>query len=427
MNNDNNLNGNVIGNVNSTNTMPNSTPNINNEIETLDVLGGSEPNNAGQQAILNNTNNNQVATPTNNMAGGNTMGPSNPMPEPAFTNPQNINPMPGFENSNIIGTPPPANFEPDKQPKKKTHKFIFIIIVLILLAAVGFGTYYILKYTNILNLNNSVKIEPKDIEFNIGDVLSDSVQDYANITGTDIKNCSINLNEVRQNIDKEGTYKFIVECGETQATGNFVIKDNKEIEVDLLTVVKAKNETVEAKEFIKDEEELTIEFVDESKVQEILQGENGIYDVDLTISNGSKTKDVKGQLVIIDYPVKGYLTCSKEEDKNNYKLTTYEKFAISLDSAKVNVYGGFAQEIFSLEFNSESDYANYVATYKSSNTLTIDDMTGPVAFDNTKKTITFTNILDNEEVYNRYSQDNIKTYRTIIDYFKGQKYTCIYE
>lgn len=457
MNNDtnSNLNGTVLGNVDNTNLNPNPIP-----TETVESLDNVVPENLNNGQVVNNmmaqpqqqselvqTEQSAQNTffnnpPVNDINTGSlNEGPQiqstviEPVqqvePTPAYTNPQTINPapMPGFESSDTIGTQPPISLEPEKQPKKKTNKVLFIIIILILLAGVGFGTYYVLNYTDLLSKAEQISIVTNDLEINMGDPLSTNISDYATITGTDSKNCSLNTMDVDNK--KEGTYEFKITCGETIKTGTIKVVDNSVLEVETQKVYKAKGETLEANEFIKDANSaLTYQFVDETSINSLLNGEAGTYTVKIRVtSKNNKSIEVDATLVIMQYAIKGYLVCSTNEqniENSNASMTVSEKFAIVNDGN--NGYGKIAEEIHTFKFTDETEYSNLLATYKTENKITINNITGSTTFDDTTLTITIANEKENDKVVSEYGEVNLQNYSTIKTHFeKTLGYKCVYE
>lgn len=448
MNNDtnNNLNGTVLGSVNNTNLNNGFNQMPNSPVETLDSnFGNQNPGITGSQVVNNNPISSQDGQntffnnpPVNGMSQPN-QGMVNEVPnvqpsvEPAYTNPQSINPapMPGFENSNMIGTTPPISFEPEKKPKKKGDKILFIIIVLLALAGVGFGTYYVLNYTDLLNniQKEQVNVTTNNLEINVGDSLSTSIADYATITGTDTRNCSLNTNNV--DVTKQGTYEYQVTCGETVKTGIVTVVDNTELVVNTKKVYKVKNDTLKASEFaLNTDENLTYEFVDQTAVDSLLTGEYGTYIVKIKVTSQSgKTIEVDGTLVLIEYAIKGHLICTSKEQNitdSSAVMTVSEKFAIVNDGK--NGYGNIAYEIHTFKFSDETEYTTYLASYKNNNEITINNITGDTSFNDEELTITITNEKDNNVVINEYGLSNMEKYSSIKSYFSTTLgYTCTYK
>lgn len=466
MNNENNNNsysGQVLGNVN--NNLGNMQPET---LETLDTNNSAMPiNNTMNSNMNNNVNsgiNNNIDNQVNNnsymannvnmgnvnntgMVNNETMMQTPPVnnsnmqnpttgtytppvtPEPAYTNPQTISPMPGFENQGTIGTTPPISFEPEKQPKKKgSNKTLFVIIVIVLLFGVGFGTYYVLNYTDLLSSKPKVEITTKDIDINLGDTLSDDINNYASVIGTDIKNCSLELLEV--NVNAEGTYNYQVTCGEVVKKGTINVKDNRELDIEVQKVYKVKGDTIEPQEFISNlDSNYTYEFVNKEEVENYLNGEIGTYQIKINVTSGTKTKEVDAELVILQYKIIGYLTCkSKEQTLTNSstKKIVKEEFALAGDGDFG--FGKVANEIYEFKFADETEYSNYVAKYKTDNTITIDNITGTAKFDDENLTITLTNSVSESELITKYGESNITNYRSIKKYFIDTLgYECSYK
>jgi len=423
-NENNNFNGEVLGSVDNTNNLSsNPMPTEVETLETLDTSIVTPINEVNNSQVIDNSN-----VVMNSQIENNTPAPQPVTPEPAYTNPQNINPMPGFEHSNTIGTTPPISLEPEKEPKKKkSNKTLFILVIIIVLFGVGFGTYYVLKYTDILNNTPKITITTKTLDINMGEVLSNDINDYASVAGTDIKNCNINKDTV--NTEVAGTYTYQITCGEIYKSGTINVVDNTELLVNTKSLYKVKGSTVEAKDFIANlNEDYTYEILNSEEVNGYLNGEEGTYVVKIKATSGTKTKEVEAKLVIIKYEIKGYLICSSNPQNLENSSTTKvlsEKFAIVNDGN--NGFGGLTTESYIFKFTDETEYTNYLAEYKNKGTLTIDNVTGQVEFNDTDLTITISNEKTKEEVIAKYGENNMENYRSIRSYFMNTlKYTCPY-
>jgi len=447
----NNLNGTVLGNVNN-DVNVNNNPMPNNEnVEMLDM--GTNPVAQDNQAIGVNPNvgvNNEVQSQstffnnppvneveTNANEGFNSSVVNEPLPSaqpaPAYTSLQQIDPtpMPGFENSNMIGTTPPINLEPEKQPKnKKSNKILFIILVLIVLAGVGFGTYYVLNYTDLLNKETKISIKTKDIEINIGDELSDEIKDYATISGTDTKNCSLDKTNVK--VSEIGEYTYKITCGKTVESGKITVVDNSELIVKSKTVYKSIGESLEASEFINElNSEYAYEFVDAETVKTNLTAE-GVYTIKINATGkNDKTIEIDAKLVVLQYPIKGYLTCSSNGQNitdSSATMTISNKFAIAKDINNQNIYGKVAFEVYSFKYTDETEYTNLLATYKTDGKITINNISGETEFNDQELTITISKEKENTELYTEHGETTFEKFSTIKSYFESTKgYTCTYK
>ena len=192
----------VLGNVDnsvSTSNPENLGETLNNPtMQVMDNLGGNEvlTGNNNEKQLDNSINNSVIEPSLNNNSSMVMEGPSvkNEPPfeaPPAYTNPQTIEPVTNnYEPQGSIGMTPPVSLEAEKKPKKEPNKTLFIVIVLIALAAVGLGTYYVLNYTDLFAKKEEITIETKNIEINIGEALPESITEYATITGTIVSNCN---------------------------------------------------------------------------------------------------------------------------------------------------------------------------------------------------------------------------------------------
>lgn len=347
---------------------------------------------------------------------------------PNYTNPQSINPqpMPGFENPNDIGKTPPISLEPEKEPKKKMNKTLFVVIIIVVLFIVGFGVYYVLQYTDLLNHSNTqVTVQTKDLEFNLGDNLPTDISEYATITGTDTKNCSIDMLSV--DTTTAGTYSYTVSCGETKSTGQITIVDNGSESYEVKTVYASIDEEIAASSFIKgDTTGLSVSFVDETIVKNYL-ATAGSYEVTLKVVDASNREStLTGKLVVLEYKIAGYYECEKvvPTTEEGMTISVKERFGLF---ASTFAYSGVTIEEYHFVLSSEESYADLKAEYQTKKTLTINNITSSeVVFDDTNKEITFTEYRDNDEVLNEYGSDNMKNYSSILTYFKDSDYTCKY-
>jgi len=453
MNNDlnNDQSGMVLGNIDLTqndNGVPNNTGNQTSMVESLDdsqVLPSNdslmENNTTG--LVMDNTISPVIEQPpqAENVPPQVESVPPQPMPDSQVMNPtpqpQPPQPTPqtGFQPQNAIGTTPPVSLEPEKKPKKPMNKTIFVILVIVALLGVGFGTYYILNYTDLLTKKEDIVIETKNLELELGATLPSTIAEYATITGTNISNCNpVDASEV--NVNAVGVYKYTITCGNVSKIGTIAIVDNSELVVQTKTVYKSKGETVTAKEFAALENDgLTYEFVSQSDVDAALASEKGTYPVKLKVSNGTKTNEEEANLVILEYKIKGYVTCeanSQVVDEINASKVTAEKFGI-FDDESVS-YAGFGYEITTFTFTDATIYKQYEDEFKENGKVTIDGINGITEFSTNSDGASVIRIiteLDNNKTLLEYGEENMKDYSSITKYFgktaTGLGYSCSFK
>lgn len=427
----NNLNGTVLGSVDNLNATPNLEPN--NDIPSGEVIDTLSSNNDGIKEggqFFNVPNNpNPTSEPVNNFTNPETLGNSEP------------NLMPGFENSNPTGltpptyldsnpTPSPVN-EPSKLKNKQSNKILFIVVIILVLIAVGGGTYYILRYTKLLNFNkNTINVTPNNLEINLGDELPNN-NEFATVTGTSIDSCTIDKSNI--DLTKEGTYNFTITCGNITKSGNVTIVDNSPITVSLKEAYAVVGDTVDVIDFINEvSDDLTYEFTDENTIIDYLK-EEGEYNVPIKVSANNKSKEVMGKLYVTEYKIKGYLICSTNPQNvanSSATMTLSNKLSIvNNTSLGENAYGNLGFEVYTFTFTDESEYASYLATYNSEGKISINEINSDNAiFDDNKKTITITIKIDNTKLYNEYGESIFNKYTDMKNHFEsdlGQ--TCIYQ
>lgn len=362
------------------------------------------------------------ATPVNN---GQTISQppiENKPIENAYTNVNSINP--NSVSNNSIGTNPPISLNSEKTPKKKGNKTLFVIIVLLLLIGVGLGTYYVLNYTDLLVKKSSVNISTKNMTLNVGDSISNNVNDFATITGTSSNNCILNTNNI--DLTKEGTYKFTVTCSNIVKEGTVTVVDNKPINIETQTVYSIKGEQLEAKMFVKNlDDDLIYEIDNKSEIENV---DLGTYTVKIKASNSSgKEANAEAKLVILEYKVKGYTVCTMAESEIEKAIMTRStKLAIVEDGN--NSFGNIVLDIYAFKYNDKEEYDKLVNEYLENKTLTINDITGDVDYNDSTQTIIITKELDAVEIKSTYG-DNVPNHGAIRTYFTQSLgyQTCTYE
>lgn len=441
MNNDtnNNLNGTVLGSVNEvseptpsvnvgvnvTPTQPSPAPQV---VEPVNVNSGqvmSEP-----QVVVNPTPVEVTPAPQvveTPQVQSNVVMNEGVNPNPSYTNPADINPqpMPGFDNPGVIGQTPPVSLDVEKKPKK-SNKLAFIVLILAAILAVGYGVYYVLTKTDLIKQNSAqVTITAKDINVNIGEVLPEDVNSFAEITGTDSKNCTLDVSNV--DVNQLGNYEFTVTCGSTSKTGHIFVVDNSEVSLNLKNIYKTKGESVEPREFVVDpDDSYTYEFVDADSAS--TNKDNGEYEVVIKVTSSSgKTSEGSAKMTILQYALKGDIVCtSNSQNVAGATMVSSNKFTIHNDGN--NGFAGIASEKYTFTYTDETEYNNAKSSSDGSGSITINNVSGNAEFDDDNKVITISNDLDTNSLNTKFGQENITNYGTIKNYFENTlKYTCVYE
>ncbi len=288
-----------------------------------------------------------------------------------------------------IGVVPPPVSEGDK--KKPINKVLFLILIVVLIAAVAFGVYYFLNISN-----KKVKLTAKNVTVGVGEVLSDKITDYATVSNGDIANCSLNLRNV--NNLTIGEYEYSITCGEDVYKGKVIVADTTAPVVTLKKVFSAVNGKVTVDDFIEsceDESGCTKTFENEENVNNYLNTVGGPYKVDIKVADeAGNSKVVQTELYVTKYAVSLYTSfTSQSETVNGYQATksTIDVFPISQIGTGGYEALNVARRDVKYTFTSEEEY-NTVTNAKE-NTITFDGITGEALYDDESMTLVISNDL----------------------------------
>lgn len=334
-----------------------------------------------------------VSTPASNAADLTAVPQPIPGTSPAAAT-GNVNPM-GKTNSNgfvepakvanIGAVPPPKK----KEEKKGPNKMLFIVLIVVLLAAIGFGVYYFLFLGK-----SSIEVVTKDLTSNINVPLSNDPNDYATITGTDSKNCTVSTLNV--NITVAGNYQYTISCGGETFKGNITIVDEQAPEVVLQDVIVKAGTTVAELDFIEScsKDTCTYKFANAATVTTNLQTP-GEYKVDINVSDDNEnTATVTGTLVVLSSDSNWILECLLEEEMSSGSATKTINDQYSINTQ--NNYSGFARRIVTYEFDNKDAYTQAVGNKEA--TITFDGITGNASYDDENNTLVISKILSTDEL-----------------------------
>lgn len=332
-----------------------------------------------------------ASTPTSNAADLTAVPQPIPGTSPAAGN---VNPM-GKTNSNgfvepakvanIGAVPPPKK----KEEKKGPNKMLFIVLIVVLLAAIGFGVYYFLFLGK-----SSIEVVTKDLTSNVNVPLSNDPNDYATITGTDSKNCTVSTLNV--NIMVEGSYQYTISCGGETFKGNITIVDEQAPEVVLQDVIVKAGTTVAELDFIEScsKDTCTYKFANEAILTTNLQTP-GEYKVDINVSDDNENKTtVTGTLVVLSSDSNWILECLLEEEMSSGSATKTINDQYSINTQ--NNYSGFARRIVTYEFDNKDAYTQAIGNKEA--TITFDGITGNASYDDENNTLVISKILSTDEL-----------------------------
>lgn len=343
-----------------------------------------------------------VSNPTLNETNLNNAQPSGPtmpipdaMPEVGYqagvsTPVDYATPMTNFDE---IGTTPDLDPKAKKPGNKKGGKLLAFLLILILIVALGAGSYY---FINVKHIFDKSSVQIKDLTVEQGVPLSENINDYATFSNTSSSNCIQDLSKV--DIDVAGTYTYTIKCGEKEYTGKITVKDTTppiaKVKANVSQLDEISNVTAES-------------FVDSCYGEEcsaVLSQElnitnKGIYPIKLDITDANaNTSSIYAPLVVVEGSIHVGLIATKELASNE-EYSIVEKDVVLYSD---NNYLSYTMYIFT--FNNEASYTAYLTTDESGK-MTISVYTGIAVFDRESNKITLVSDVANNLIQGSYSSD----------------------
>ena len=345
----------------------------------------------------------------NNLMGGTVgVGTTN------FGTPNMVNPT-KVEN---IGVVPPAN--ENEKKKKPMNKFLFILLIVVLIAGVAFGVYYFLNISK-----NNVKLTTKEITIGIGETIPDDVKSYASSISGNTNLCSVNIRNV--NPLAIGEYKVTITCNNKTYETKVIVGDKTAPQVELNTVFKKVGTSVKVEDFVKsctDPSNCKTSFFNTDEVNNYLQTVGGPYNVQIVAEddNGNKETYVT-ELYVTSDDIFLFLGCtSNEEEVLNYnaKKVTSDIFAISRNEfAFLNV----ARRDYIYTFSDEAEYKQVIGNKNV--TITFDNVTGYALYDDENKQLTIATDLSMDTLNSENNNAFPTNYSDIQELYKNKGYPGI--
>ena len=266
-------------------------------------------------------------------------------------------------------------------------------MIIILIAGVGFGIYYFLfaARTNA----PTATIDIKELKLELGENLSENIDDYATISGYDKNSCEIDTSEISSN--KVGAYRFYVTCGENKVEGTIIIDDTTKPDVVTNEIVVLPNATIKVEDFIDsciDASTCTYKFSDEQEVQTALKNV-GEYDISIVVTDEYNNEStITAKLIVSnEAPVK-YLTCTgSEKDVDEIYATLVETYKFGIDKNN-NFYDAIKTSEF--KFEELEDYEKIKNNYSEENG--INNIIGKTTFNTSSQIISLKSNKTLEEI-----------------------------
>lgn len=237
----------------------------------------------------------------------------------------------------------------ESNPKHVFFKCLGILFIIGI--CVGVFLYYKDKNT----------IRVKNITIELGDKLSDNIEDYL-LSGNELKdNYKLDLSKV--DINNIGTYKYTIKHNKHIVTGKIIIKDTTKPIVETNNVEMNIKEELEPRLLVSNCDDLSLPcsviFKDENIIEKLKTA--GTYDVDIIVSDsaGNKvetsakvTSSVEGTLSTIMSSDLEYYTNNLNDDTIEHVL--FEKFDVAMDDDS-HEFVTIHQEISAMNFEEYTD------------------------------------------------------------------------
>lgn len=355
---------------------------------------------------------NPVNTPTVGLDPNNLNGNSN-----GFVEPNKV------EN---IGTVPPPK-ENEKHPMKKV---LFVLLILVLIAGVALGVYYYLSISQKSKITITPKNDPTLIS--IGDKVSTSVVDYVTISGTDSKNCSVDVSKV--NSKEAGEYEYTVTCGiekgkNKEYIGKVKVGDGSAPEVVTNIVYKKVGSTeLSVDDFIKsctDASGCNVEFEGYQEVLEKLATVGGPYEVAIKATDGeNNSATINGELYVVPFDFQLYYACSSqsEESEAGPNKTVVDKLAFGRNENNTVAYLNVGRREYKYEFNDEALYKEAVG--QKGTTISYNVITGLAKYDDENLILTISTDLPYATLKSEITGNFPTTLSEFDTYYKNKGYSC---
>lgn len=299
-------------------------------------------------------------------------------------NPQSetIEPVPETPMDDFNAVPVPPVFEEEGKGKKKkegNRKTLIILLLILLVVAIGFGVYYFLTMAKDVS-NNS--ITTKEVKVELGNTLSNNIDDYAVINGYNKNDCKLNLDNV--NINKVSTYKYTVTCGKVSEEGTIIVDDTTKPKVVTNDLTLLPNATLNAEDFIEecaDATKCSYEF--QTDVTNLTKT-TGEYDITIIVSDEYNNQtEVTAKLIVSRSAPARYLTCTKKDESiEDISATLVDSYKIGIDASD-NFYNAVRSSEF--KFQNKNDYTKIVNSYNEADG--IHGILGKATFDETNTKI----------------------------------------
>lgn len=354
------------------------------------------------------------------------VAPISPVEPVNYDVPNAINDMPTAPIFNDIGTVPPIPEAPilteapksKHKNKKPVNKTIFVLIIVLVIAAIGVAVYVLLGISGKKVNGGSSPIILKEVNIELGGEISTNINEYATFKGISSNNCSLNTSKIGSELNE--TYPFIITCNGINYEGKAKVIDTTSPEVITKEVTTSINSEIKPADFIEsctDATECSFEFKDETAVKELLKTV-GIYKNQVVIIAKDTTgnqKEINASLIVSDKEASVYLVCTKNNS------TSKEIDRIGLDNG--NLVGKINRE-HTFTFANEELYKTAKKEATDGSEMTYQNISGKVTFDDANFQFTITKYLTFEEFKQEAGTNLSSAFLDISAYYGTKGYSC---
>lgn len=308
---------------------------------------------------------------------------------------------------------------PDKKKGDLAKKILFTIVIILLMAGVSYGVYFYLSLGRRASGVTKFKLEDKLVY--VGDLLPTSVIEYGDFSTVDISECSLDIAAVDSNV--AGEYSYSVTCGKTKDTAKVIVAERIVFSVEAIPVYKVIGDEVTADEFFSTEADgYSFAFVDEPAVKSYLESGDGLYSIEITVTNDKGNETVINSLLyILSEKAKIHLTCNgAKESLNGHSYNIIDVITFNQERN----YMGASLRTYSYIYESETEYEEAKLSIANGK-ITINNIEGYALIDNINHKIKIVNKLSENTLTEEYGSDFPETYSDINNYYRNtKKYSC---
>ncbi len=336
-----------------------------------------------------------------------------------------VGPIPNGEMMGGIPTPPSIPTE-EKKPKKKLNPLILVLVV-VLVAAVGFGVYYFMNQTK--KPVNTITITPKFDMIELGeDIDTTLASSFVTVSSPiDINSC-----EVYTDLDPKvaKTYQYTVTCGQYKLENQLVtVSDTTPPVVKLKPFATVPGVDVKADVFVENFIDFAYDFSGyhyllSEEFTEIDTSVEGTYEMPFTVeddSNNENSVEVVGQLIISADAPEYYLNCfENHQSSDQYKdavISNTYRFGINSLGELYNIYRTRHYRFETVE--------SFEDAAKDATEDSFDKYTGNIRVNPEDSSITVSSEVDEKDLEEIYDVDEFPTFdMDIEDFYIDKGFTC---